>query len=159
MTEQTTGMATAAGVIGGMLATMAIFWLVFVVLIIIAHWKMFTKAGEAGWKSIIPIYSDFVLFDLVWDVKNFGIYIALVIATSLFSTLSVNQQTGETNVFMSILCLVAAVACLVWYVRLQLKTAAAFGKGTGFAVGLILLPNIFALILGFGSAQYIGKQE
>lgn len=29
-----------------------------------------------------------------------------------------------------------------------------FGKGVGFALGLILLPFIFYPFLGFGSAQY-----
>ena len=34
--------------------------------------------------------------------------------------------------------------------------AKAFGKGIGFAIGLILLPFIFQLLLGFGSAEYEG---
>lgn len=32
--------------------------------------------------------------------------------------------------------------------------AKAFGKGAGFAVGLIFLPFVFWPMLGFGSAQY-----
>ena len=31
----------------------------------------------------------------------------------------------------------------------------AFGKDTGFTVGLILLPFIFYPILGYGSAEYL----
>ena len=31
-----------------------------------------------------------------------------------------------------------------------------FGKGTGFGIGLLFLPFIFFLTLGFGSAQYQG---
>ena len=34
----------------------------------------------------------------------------------------------------------------------------AFGKGVGFAVGLILLPFIFMPVLGFGDAQYVGTK-
>jgi hypothetical protein len=34
--------------------------------------------------------------------------------------------------------------------------AAKFGKGVGFAIGLIFLPFIFYPILGFGDAQYSG---
>ena len=37
--------------------------------------------------------------------------------------------------------------------------AKAFGKGIGFILGLIFIPNIFYLILGFGGAQYIGPQQ
>ncbi len=29
-----------------------------------------------------------------------------------------------------------------------------FGHGTGFTVGLVLLPFIFQLVLGFGSSKY-----
>ena len=39
---------------------------------------------------------------------------------------------------------------------IQRKGAKSFGKGTGFAIGLLLLPIIFFPILGFGSAQYQG---
>lgn len=35
-------------------------WLVVAVVAIVAMWKIFTKAGEAGWKSIIPIYNIYI---------------------------------------------------------------------------------------------------
>ena len=38
------------------------------------------------------------------------------------------------------------------------RMAKAYGKGTGFAIGLILLPNLFQLILAFGSSEYVGPQ-
>jgi hypothetical protein len=34
--------------------------------------------------------------------------------------------------------------------------AKSFGKGTGFALGLIFLSVIFILILGFGDVRYVG---
>ncbi len=159
MTEQQAGVAAIAGVLGGMMVTFMAISVVLAVLLIIAHWKMFTKAGQPGWKSIIPIYSDYVLFDLVWDAKNFFIYLALCVCTYVLSMFTVNAQTGESNMLVSFLCLAGGIAALVWWIRLQLKTAAAYGKSTGFGVGLILLPNIFTLILGFGDAQYVGPQE
>jgi hypothetical protein len=41
-------------------------------------------------------------------------------------------------------------------ILLSLKLAKSFGKSTGFAIGLIFLPTIFLLILGFDSSKYIG---
>jgi len=38
------------------------------------------------------------------------------------------------------------------------KLAANFGKGAGFAVGLLILPVIFYPMLAFGSAQYRPQQ-
>jgi hypothetical protein len=44
----------------------------------------------------------------------------------------------------------------IFYIIICIDVAKRFGKGGGFAVGLIFLPFIFFPILGFGSAQYQG---
>ena len=44
----------------------------------------------------------------------------------------------------------------IFYIILCIDLAKSFGKGVGFAVGLILLSIIFFPILGFGSATYQG---
>ena len=43
--------------LGGMYLMIAFAWWL---LQIIANWRIFTKAGEAGWKSIIPIYLSLI---------------------------------------------------------------------------------------------------
>ena len=52
--------------VGGLIASVIIG-----VLMIIARWKIFEKAGEPGWKSIIPIYSEYVYCRIVWEVEAF----------------------------------------------------------------------------------------
>ena len=155
MTEEQAGAAVGVGLLAGMGMAFVFILLVLGVLLIIAHWKMFTKAGEPGWKSIIPIYSDFILFRLVWDVQNFWIYLGLTFGASLLSNIG---QSTENNILL-FLAGIVAIGALLWYVRLSLNTAKAYGKSTGFGVGLILLPNIFTLILGFGDARYVGPQK
>jgi Family of unknown function (DUF5684) len=54
-----------------------------------------------------------------------------------------------------ILMFIPFVNFITWII-LCIDVAKSFGKGVGFAIGLILLPFIFFLILGFGSAQYQG---
>jgi len=44
----------------------------------------------------------------------------------------------------------------IFYIIICIDIAKRFGKGGGFAVGLIFLPFIFFPMLGFGSAQYQG---
>ena len=44
----------------------------------------------------------------------------------------------------------------IFYIILCIDLAKSFGKGVGFAIGLILLSVIFFPILGFGSATYQG---
>jgi hypothetical protein len=45
---------------------------------------------------------------------------------------------------------------LIIAIILSVDIAKHFGKGVGFAIGLIILPIIFYPVLGFGSAQYQG---
>ena len=47
---------------------LAAYWFLIVVLVvisIIASWKIFTKAGEPGWASLIPIYNTYVMIKIV----------------------------------------------------------------------------------------------
>jgi len=103
-----------------------IFWLAFTVLMIAACWKIFTKAGQPGWASIIPIYNWYILCKIV----------------------------GRPGWWV-ILLLIPFVNFIVGIV-LCIDLAKSFGKGVGFGIGLVLLSVIFFPILGFGSAQYQG---
>lgn len=163
MDTSTAEAAAVGGILAGIVSFTLFAILAFVVLLIIAWWRMFTKAGEKGWKSIIPIYSSYVLFKLVWNTKNFWICLGLGVVTGLLNSLGTSfaadsNGAGGFGIF-SILSLIVSIISLVWYVRLSLKTAAAYGKSTGFGVGLVLLPTIFLLILAFGSSEYVGPQE
>lgn len=100
--------------------------LVLFVLLIVADWKIFTKAGEPGWASIVPFYNAYVLFKIA-----FG------------------------NGWYFLLCLVPIVN-IVFGIMLYFKLAKAFGHGAGFGFGLLFLTPIFLLILAFGSSEYVG---
>ncbi len=154
--------------VGAMLLAVAI---VISILTIVAHWKMFTKAGVEGWKSIIPIYSDYVLYKIVWNTKSFLVYVALLVVLSILYSINTAMAqvafdangnfvtAGTPNILISVLISATLIACLIWYIRLQLKTAHAYGQTTGFGVGLVLLNTVFILILGFGNSRYVGPQE
>ena len=44
-----------------MIGVYSVIVLIIAILQIVANWKIFTKAGERGWKSIIPIYNLVIL--------------------------------------------------------------------------------------------------
>ena len=50
---------------GSISGTVIVIYLAIVVLMIVAMWKVFTKAGEPGWACIIPIYSTIVMLKIV----------------------------------------------------------------------------------------------
>ncbi len=139
----------------GVTATVAIFFAVLFVLSIAAWWKIFKKAGQPGWKSIVPLYNGHVLCSLCWKPIYFWI---TVICTAVSSGISQYlQQSGQTNVLLAILSLVLMIVAAVLSAKLNFKLAKSFGKGTGFGVGLWLLHTVFAYILAFGKAQYVGN--
>lgn len=127
--------AALGGLVGGALAgvmmTVSLISLLIGILTLIANWKLFTKAGQAGWKCLIPIYNVVILF------KVAGISPLWILVY-----------------FASVIPFVGWVATLAVTIYLMISLAKAFGKSGGFAVGLILLNTIFIMILAFGSAEY-----
>ena len=103
-----------------------IFYLAFYALIVAGWWMIFEKAGEDGWKAIIPIWNTLILLKVI-----------------------------GRDWWWILLLLIPIVNIVIWVI-VALDLAKSFGRGTGFAIGLIFLPFIFSLILGFGSDTYRG---
>ena len=122
-------------IFGAFLGIVIVISLVIGILQIIGTWKVFTKAGEKGWKCLIPIYNVVILFRISglspWII--FG-YLAGIIP------------------------FVGWIVCLGSTIYQCNSLAKSFGKDVGYTIGLLFLPTIFYMILGFGNAQYIGKR-
>ena len=115
--------------LGVMLLSNLVVWIVVIVvcvLMLIAYWKLFEKAGEPGWASLVPFYCNYVLFKIA-----FG------------------------NGWLFLLTAVP-FASLVVSLILPFKLAKAFGKNVGWGFGLLFFSGIFHLMLGFGDAEYVG---
>lgn len=124
----------------------AIIALVFYVLIVVAHWKIFTKAGQRGWASIIPILNLFVLVKLV----KRPMWWAVVITIGLIVGGAPSDAATVIQVVTAVIALAAAILLIITLFDLS----KAFGHGVGFGLGLVFLSVIFALILGYGSSTY-----
>ncbi len=120
--EVTTLDAGTTVAIGGFFFVwMFIIWFIY----IIAFWKVFEKAGEPGWKSIVPIYNMWVMFEIAGRP---GWWLLLM--------------------FIPLVNFVVAII-------LALDMAKVFGKSSAFGiVGLWLFSFIGYLILGWGDATY-----
>lgn len=139
-----------AAAAAGLSAILAIVW---GILQIIADWKIFTKAGEAGWKSIIPIYNYFVEYRLCWKGIFGLVFGVLNIAINLITG---GDAAGLTNGQM-ILVFAGFIVMAVLHCIESQKLSKAFGKGTGFGLCLFIFGPIARLVLGFGKARYVGK--
>lgn len=144
-------MILGGAILGGMFATIMIFLVVFYILTVIAGWKILTKAGEKGWKILIPIYNYYMLY----KIAGVNFWIWFFIPTILIGVInSVSGDGKDMSIIAIILVLIVLIYTIVGICKFCKGLAASFGKGTSFAVGLFFLPNIFQLILGFGSAKY-----
>ncbi|HQY99649.1 MAG TPA: DUF5684 domain-containing protein [Propionicimonas sp.] len=95
------------------------------VLMLVAVWKVFAKAGEPGWASLIPFYNTYVEFRMA-GYNPWLFLLLLVPVVNIVLALLVSYKIGET-----------------------------FGKGPVFnIVWMVLFPVVGWLILGFGDAQY-----
>ena len=115
---------------------------------VLGRWKVFRKAGEEGWKALIPFYSEFTLFHLAWADKYFWLWLGLIIGIQLSRSL-LGIIGGLLSLFLTV-----ALGAVTWVSRVRLATA--FGKDRGFAAGLFLAGPVFMLVLAFGSARYQG---
>ena len=123
---------------------------------IIAKWRIYRKASEPGWKSLIPVYNSYVLFKRVWKTSYFWAMIVCALATAITTTIGL---AGTAQSVMTSLTTFFQLLSLIISIMFNVKLARSFGKGTGFAVGLIFLNPVFMLTLGFGSAKYAGADK
>jgi hypothetical protein len=102
--------------------------LAIVVVMIVAMWRVFEKAGQPGWGCLIPFYNIYLLL----------------------------QIAGRPGWWLILFCipLVNLVVGIIVYIDI----AASFGKDVLFGIGLLFLGFIFFPILAFGDAEYIGPQ-
>ena len=100
---------------------------------IVAMWKLFTKAGQKGWKSIIPIYNVVILF----KICGLSPWLILLYLTAIIP-------------------IVGWIVMIVLSAILAYKLALSFGKDGAWAVGIYFLAPIFYMILAFGKSQYVG---
>jgi hypothetical protein len=114
-----------AGIAGGVLGLgFILVWCAIVVAIIAAMWIVFTKAGQPGWACLIPIYNGVIMCRIA-------------------------GKPGWWVLLMMIPLVNIVVAFIVF-----IAFAKNFGKGTGFALGLIFLGFIFFPMLAWGDAKY-----
>jgi hypothetical protein len=111
---------------GSLGAGMVILYLAILVLVVASWWVINQKAGKPGWAAIIPIYN-----------------------------IIVELQIAKMNPWLVLLMFVP-IANVVVLIMMYINIARLFGKGVGYALGLIFLNIIFLPMLAFGPAKYQG---
>ena len=100
-----------------------------VIILIVARWKIFTKANQPGWASLIPIYNALIFLKIIGKPWWWILLFCIPVVNIVFIVLSLDLLSKS------------------------------FGKPVWFTVGLFFLPIIFELILAFGDAKYLGPEN
>ena len=103
-----------------------VIWAVVFALVVASNWVLFTKAGEPGWKCLVPVYGALVFLRIV----------------------------GRPWYWLVLLCIpfvnIIPAFVLCW------DTARVYGKGGGYGAGIALLGPVFLPLLAFSDAEYVG---
>jgi hypothetical protein len=105
---------------------LALFYLGIIAFYLYCSWRLYEKAGRAGWEGIIPFYNLYVMLKITGKPAWWFILFLIPIVNYVF---------------------------LIWTTNMLSKS---FGKEEGFTVGLVLLGFIFFPILALGDSEYLG---
>ena len=136
--------------------TMHMMTVVFIfALSLIGKYFIFEKMGMPGWKSLIPIYSDYLLFrELIGSGYFWGYIASALLAGSCSAFVTIGLVSGV----MEFLFIITAVAACTVTIAIQIKLAhslsKSFGHGIGYTFGLIFIEPIMLMILGLGNNRY-----
>ena len=102
-----------------------VFGIVWFVLVLVAGWKMYTKAAQPGWVSLIPFLNIFGLLKIV-----------------------------HRPLWWFVLFLIPFVNLVVFVIVMN-DLSKSFGRGLGTTLLLFFLTPIGYLVLGFGDDAYV----
>lgn len=118
---------------GGAMMLFGLVLFVFAIVVVVALWKLFKKAGQPGWAAIIPIYNTYILLQIAEKPVWWLIAIPL-----------------------SFIPFIGFFVSLAFSVLIGIEVAKKFGKSEAFGAILCGILGVGYLILGFGDAEYQG---
>lgn len=136
-----------------------IVWFFLVIPWISGQWKVFNKAGQKGWGSLIPVYDCFLMLRIAhistkWlFVWLFPYWISFVLGSlGLFDSF----DKGTSMVYgMVIIVMITYLISLAIHLWIRIRISKKFGYGWVFGVGLAVFPFICWPILGFGKSRSV----
>lgn len=106
------------------MVTLYVVFALLDIVMIVSVWRIFHKAGEKGWKAIIPVYNILVLLKITGK-KSWWIFLFLIQVVNIVALLIITSDLARS-----------------------------FGKKPVFAAGLFIFPFLFFPLLAFGKSRY-----
>ena len=145
-----------------------------IVLSFMSWCRIFRKVGIHPGKFFIPIYGSYLAYDIA-DCR--GIFIAQMVISGVVSVISniadlasvssrsyyytsysYSSYSDSTLSGLLVLFALMMIVLIIFQIIFGIRLARNFGKGGGFACGLIFLFPVFLAMLAFGDAVYCGDR-
>ncbi len=132
-------------VIGGIIA----------LLLLVSEWRVLEKAGEKGWKTLIPFYNIYVSHHVmgmahIWfilEIIVWPIELLLEILDPVPDWLEIGF--GIPTAIITIISMIVHANCM----------GKCFGKSRLYRLGLLLLPEVCLPMIAFGKSKYIKPEQ
>ncbi|MBQ2183971.1 MAG: hypothetical protein II399_04980 [Lachnospiraceae bacterium] len=158
------------------------FSVAVVICTIIFRWKVLAKTGEKGWKSLIPIYNEYLFAKKGDRVKEFKIYLVVFLVTLIASvtliavwmpyyteclaeasTSSTNvtvaylmqEKVGTPFVIFTIADMITGLALVILRCIMYIGLVEKFNKRSLLGVIMGVVPVAGFGVLALGNAQYL----
>lgn len=123
----------------GVIVVLAIVFLAWAVFYIVGLWKLFKKAGKAGWESIVPFYNNWVMVEIVglqwW-------WFLIVLTPTILSVLGLDS-----------LSFLGQIAGLIANINIYYNLSKKFNKTTGWVVLSVFFGWITIPLLGYSKNE------
>ena len=128
-------------------AVLMLIILAFCVFSIICNWKLLEKAGEPGWKALIPFYNVYTIYDIAFTRPTSIVFFVIFCVMYVFICI---PYLGAFLFSMVVGVLTAIRGYAV---------AKAFGRDTGMCVcAIFFAPVIFAILAFSKNIEYTGDK-
>lgn len=108
----------------------------------ICSWALFAKAGRAGWKAMIPVYSTYQFYDIGW----YGRY--CIPAMLIVGVVLGLYAAGNNNEWMMIPTIAISVLAGIFQVNTAINLAIRFDADTEYTIGVIIVFGVLSIVLG-----------
>lgn len=128
--------------LSNLFAGMAVIFVVLIayfIISLVANYMLLGKIGRKKWPGLIPYVNDYFLFDSFWNNKVFVAWIVLYILTVLC--------VRNNNHTLAIIGMILSICNFILSIMLYSRISKAFGKGSLYTLGLVIIYPIFAIIL------------
>mgnify|MGYP003229283797 CR=1 FL=1 len=141
---------------------------VFLILLVyVVNWRVFLKAGEKGWKSLIPFYNEYVQYkflkmkaDIVKAISDlYRVVLILQFCIVPVSIMFANIKNIFVTVFTTLILILMVLAIVYIDFTSCSRLATSFGRGKKFAWGIFIFRFLFTTIIAFDKSEFKTPQN